>query len=133
MDTNTTQARLGLLPQVIAWIIVVIVVCLMLFGGFVGCQKAKVYSAQQTGAAELARAQQNRRIAELDAGAEVARARGVADANKIIADGLGGPEGYLRYLSIKAIAERQGDTIYVPTEAGIPITEASRFNKPKVE
>ena len=130
---NTTAKTDPLVATVIAWIIVAGLVVAMLFGGFVGCQKAKVYSAQQTGAAELARAQQNRRIAELDAGAEVARAHGVADANKIIANGLGGPEGYLRYLAIKAMADRQGDTIYVPTEAGIPITEAARFNKPKVE
>lgn len=68
------------------------------------------------------------------AAAEVIRARGVADANKIVASGLGGPEGYLRYLAIDAMkaqaASPNSSTVYVATEAGIPITEASRFNKP---
>ena len=50
------------------------------------------------------------------------------------ATGLGGPEGYLRYLAIDAMKAQamssNASTIYVATEAGIPITEASRFNKP---
>lgn len=96
-----------------------------------------VWQQEQAGRAELVRAEQNRRIAvleaearleseRLNAQAEVERARGVAEANAIIADGLGGPEGYLRYLWILALTENQQDVIYVPTEAGLPILEASR-------
>ena len=63
------------------------------------------------------------------ADAEVERARGIAASNKIIADGLGGPEGYLRWLWIDALREgKEGNTIiYIPTEAGLPVLEANRF------
>lgn len=61
--------------------------------------------------------------------AEVERAKGVAEANKIVADGLGGAEGYLRYLYIEGLKETggTGKVIYIPTEAGLPILEASRL------
>ncbi len=112
----------------VAWMIVVVMSLALLFVIFFLWQWAKVYSANQTGAAELARATQNRQIAKLDADAQIERARGVAESNKIVADGLGGPEGYLRFLAIEAMKEQRGAVIYVPTEAGIPITEATRFN-----
>lgn len=101
-----------------------------------------VYQAQMRGRAELARAEQNRKIrvyeaqarmdsAKLNAQAEVAAAQGVAQANKIIADSLGGPEGYLRWRYIEMLSETgKGagrDVIYVPTEAGLPILEAGRL------
>ena len=44
----------------------------------------------------------------------------------IVAEGLGGPEGYLRYLWINKLGENDQDVIYIPTEAGIPILEAGR-------
>ncbi|MCW8915240.1 MAG: hypothetical protein OQK24_05220 [Magnetovibrio sp.] len=94
-----------------------------------------------TGAAELARAEQNRQIrineakakkeaAVFEAEAEIARAHGVAEANKIIADSLGGPEGYLRWRYIEMLQETGGkgrETVYIPTEAGMPILEANRL------
>jgi regulator of protease activity HflC (stomatin/prohibitin superfamily) len=65
--------------------------------------------------------------ASLLADAEIARARGVAEANKIIADGLKGHDEYLRYLWIDKVAgTAQREIVYVPTEAGIPILEAGR-------
>ncbi len=85
-----------------------------------------VWAASQRGKAELARAEQNRQIAELDAQAEIARARGVAEANRIIAEGLGGADGYLRYLWIQQLSQNGQDVIYIPTEAGLPILEAQR-------
>ncbi len=130
----------------------IVATCLALFltfGGVGGCMyawpKYNVYSQRMAGQAELQRAESNRRTAVLeaearrdsataDAEAERIRAQGVADANRIVAAGLGGPEGYLRYLAIQAMQAQAGSpnstTVYVPTEAGIPITEASRFNKP---
>ena len=54
---------------------------------------------------------------------EVIRAKGVAEANSIIADSLKGNESYLRYLWIDKLAGN-ANTIYVPTEAGLPILEA---------
>lgn len=110
-----------------AWVVVATLVVGILFGMFFLWQAAKVYSAESTGRAELAKAVQNRQIAALDAQAEIERARGVAEANRIIADGLGGPDGYLRYLQIDAMRHLQGTVVYVPTEAGIPITESQRL------
>lgn len=57
--------------------------------------------------------------------AEVIRARGVAEANTIIASSLQGNEAYLRYLWIDKISG-DNQVIYVPTEAGLPILEAGK-------
>lgn len=59
--------------------------------------------------------------------AEINRAKGVAEANRIISHSIT-PE-YLRYFYIQNLAavEHAGGTIiYVPTEAGLPILEAGR-------
>jgi hypothetical protein len=55
--------------------------------------------------------------------AEIIRAKGVAEANKIIAESLKENESYLRYLWIDKLADNP-NIIYVPTEAGLPILEA---------
>ncbi|MBO5490406.1 MAG: hypothetical protein J5960_03115 [Desulfovibrio sp.] len=123
----------------------VIVLLLMLLmalvaGGMYGCPRYEVYQKELAGQAELARATQNRQIkiqeanAEKEAAkalaeAEIERARGVAEANKIIGDSLKGNEAYLRYLWINGL--QQGATpqvVYIPTEAGLPILEAGRTN-----
>ena len=119
-------------------IITVGVLAVAVLGGALwGLPQYGVWQQELAGRAELVRAEQNRRIAvleaqarleaeELNALAEVARARGVAEANSIVAEGLGGPEGYLRYLWIQSLGENGQDVIYIPTEAGLPILEASR-------
>ena len=73
---------------------------------------------------EEAKAQKESSI--LYAEAEVERAKGVAQANEIIGDGLKGNEEYLRYLYIDSIAKTDNQIIYIPTEAGLPILEATR-------
>src|SRR5689334_7947674 len=65
--------------------------------------------------------------AQFLAEAEVTRAKGAAQANHILQNSLGGPDGYLRYLTIQAYENTHAQLIYVPTEAGIPITEARRL------
>lgn len=109
-----------------------------LWGLVWGWQYFKVFKAEYSGKAEYAQAESNRKIkvleaqaaldsASLSAEAEIRRAEGVAAANKIVADGLGGPEGYLRYLYIDMLRDQQGtQTIYIPTEAGLPILEAGK-------
>lgn len=60
--------------------------------------------------------------------AEVNRAEGVAQANKIIAGSI--TEPYLRYLFIQNVAGTANkEVIYVPTEATLPILEAQRLNQ----
>lgn len=125
------------------WIVRGGIVTLLLIASLMyGCPKYNVWQQNLVGAAELARAEQNRQIkvqeaqahadsAQSLADAEVTRATGVAEANAIIADGLGGAEGYLRYLWIQTLESGGNDVIYVPTEAGIPILEAGRLNDAK--
>lgn len=55
--------------------------------------------------------------------AEIIRAKGVAEANAIIADSLKGNESYLRYLWIDKVSGGS-NVIYVPTEASLPLLEA---------
>jgi type II secretory pathway pseudopilin PulG len=96
-----------------------------------------VWRAELAGRAALAEAENARKVqieeakarlesARYYAEAEVERAKGVAKANEIVAAGLGGPEGYLRYLWINKLGENGQDVIYIPTEGGIPILEAGR-------
>ena len=117
---------------------------IFIIGGLMaGCPKYDVWQQGLAGQAELARAEQNRQIkvneakaledsAQFKANAEVIRAKGVAKANKIIGNSLKGNEAYLRYLYIDMLNETGGDgreTIYIATEAGMPILEAGRFDK----
>ncbi|MBQ9487858.1 MAG: hypothetical protein IJU91_08700, partial [Selenomonadaceae bacterium] len=67
------------------------------------------------------------------ANAEIIRAQGVAQANKIIGDSLQNNDAYIHYLWIEALRESDSDVIYIPTEAGIPITESARFFKKSQE
>lgn len=109
-----------------------------------GCPRYDVYSREMTGKAELAQASSNRQIkvneavaaeeaAKHLAQAEIERAKGVAEANRIIGDSLKGNEDYLRYLWIHNLAEAEGkgaQVIYVPTETNLPILEATRHQAP---
>jgi regulator of protease activity HflC (stomatin/prohibitin superfamily) len=111
---------------------------LLVTGGMYGCPKYEVWQQGLKGEAELARAEQNRKIkiqeaeaekaaASLKADAEVERAKGVAEANRILADGLKGHEEYLRYLWIEKVANNANrEIIYVPTEASLPVLEAGK-------
>jgi regulator of protease activity HflC (stomatin/prohibitin superfamily) len=119
---------------VMAWVII---------GGAVlavwGYPHYHVWQQGMVGEAELRRAEQNRKIAVLEAeakkesarcfaDAEIERAKGVAEANKIIGDSLHGNDDYLRYLWIQSLENGTAPTIvYVPTEAGLPILEAGRL------
>ncbi len=97
-----------------------------------------VWSSGKAGEAELAQAEYKRQIivrqaqakkdaASLEADAAVAHAKGVKESNEIIANGLGGPEGYLRFLYIQMLQDSDNkQVIYIPTEAGLPILEAGK-------
>jgi type II secretory pathway pseudopilin PulG len=63
--------------------------------------------------------------------AEIERAKGVAEANKIIGDSLRGNDAYLRYLWIQGLHDGSSETIYIPTEANLPVLEAGRLNAMK--
>lgn len=118
---------------------VVVLALLML-----GYPQYRVYSQRLSGEAALAEAQSSRQVAILEAraklesakslaSAEIIRADGAAKANRILQDSLGGPAGYLRYLQIQALAETKAGMVYIPTESGLPITEARRLDARPVE
>lgn len=96
-----------------------------------------LWSSGMSGQAELNQATYNRQIkikeaeAQLEsakflAQAEIEHAKGVAEANKIIGNSLKDNENYLKYLWIHNIEESNGQIIYVPTEANLPILESTR-------
>jgi regulator of protease activity HflC (stomatin/prohibitin superfamily) len=102
-----------------------------------GYPRYTVYSQEMAGRAALAEAESSRQIAVREAqakkdaavmlaAAEVERAKGVAAANKIIGDSLHNNEDYLRYLFVNGLENTKNQVIYVPTEANLPILEASR-------
>lgn len=104
-----------------------------------GCPTYNVWEQGKVGEASLHRAEQDRQIAvqeaqakmeaaKMLANAEIERARGVAEANRIIGEGLKGHSEYLTYLWIQELANA-GHVIYVPTEANLPIVEAGRLGQ----
>ena len=116
---------------------VVTVVILLIAALIYGYPQYKVWQQRLAGQAELARAEQNRKIAIQEAEAkkesaralaeaEVIRAEGVAKANRIIGESLRGNDSYLRYLWIQTLNDNPQNVIYVPTEAGLPILEAGK-------
>ena len=104
-----------------------------------GLPQYGVYSKSLSGKAQLQEAEFTRQVAVLEAKAkldsakelamaEVERAKGVAEANKIIGDSLKGNREYLQYLYITGLedgAKNGNKTIYVPTEGGMPVPTLS--------
>jgi hypothetical protein len=110
------------------------------FGVWYVYKNVQVWGAEMSGRAVLAEAEFSRQArveeararaaaAELEGQAELTRAQFSAQANAALAEGLGGPEAYLRYLYIRMLEEtnQSGQIIYIPTEAGMPILEAQRL------
>lgn len=125
-------------------IIVIGALATLTLGAIGGCAygipKYHVWCASLEGEAELRRAEQNRQIAieeanakraaaESLAEAEIIRAKGVAEANRIVGESLSDSENYLRYLWIDNIGNTSNQIIYIPTEAGLPILEAGKAAK----
>ena len=134
LEMVVSKQRTAKIIAYIASLIVSVILCALAFGPIYG-----VWSQRLSGEAELARAEANRQIRVLEAKAEqeaakalaeaeVTRAEGVARANKIIGDSLQNNEGYLRYLWIQGLQTNQMQVVYVPTEANLPIMEATRLN-----
>lgn len=125
----------------IAWISLVSVILLLTIAGCLfGWPHYGVFTQRKEGEAQLAHAQASKEVAVAEAKAkmesadylaqaEVKRAEGVAKANKIIGDSLKGNTDYLKYLWITELAGRDINktVIYIPTEANLPVLEASRL------
>ena len=101
----------------------------------VGGPQYNVWRKSLAGKAELQKAEYTRQVAVLEAqakmdsasklaDAEIERAKGVAEANRIIGDSLKDNPRYLQYLYITGLqegSEKGNRTIYVPTEGGMPV------------
>jgi regulator of protease activity HflC (stomatin/prohibitin superfamily) len=101
----------------------------------IGGPQYNVWQQSLNGKAELQKAEYTRQVAVLEAQAkmdsasklaeaEVERAKGVAEANRIIGDSLKDNPRYLQYLYITGLqegSEKGNRTIYVPTEGGLPV------------
>lgn len=104
----------------------------------VGCPPYNVYKQRKEGEAQLAHAQSSKEVAVAEARAKMEsasmlaqadtiRAHGVATSNKIIGASLKNNPEYLQWLWIDHL--EKANTIYIPTEANLPIMEAGRFNR----
>jgi regulator of protease activity HflC (stomatin/prohibitin superfamily) len=131
-NDKKTEVAFLFLAGIVLMAIVVVVGGWLLFAPIY-----RVWSAEKEGQAQLAQAEGNRRItvleaqAKLDAAthlaqAEIKRAEGVAQANKIIGNSLKDNESYLRWLWIENLDKGNNSVIYIPTEAGLPILEAGK-------
>lgn len=116
---------------------------IVVIGGLMmGLPHYSVYRQRLEGAALLAHAQSAKEVAVAEAKAkmesadllkraEIIRADGVAQANKIIGESLKGHNEYLTYLWIVDVAAAGTDktVVYVPTEGNLPILEAARLGQ----
>ena len=126
-----------LISAILAVLIAPILILAVVFGGMAIYAKYNLWSSALEGEAELRKADWNRQIsvreaqakkdaAVLLAQAEVERAKGVAQANRIIGESLKGNEEYLHYLWIDSLEHTKDRVIYVPTETNLPILEAGK-------
>lgn len=108
--------------------------------GMWGCPQYNVWQKSLAGQAQLKQAEWNRQITVREAeakreaavalaAAEVERAKGVAESNQIIGESLKENEAYLRYLWVQGLQDGSSEIIYIPTEANVPILEATRLQK----
>ena len=102
---------------------------------FVGWPIYRVWQQEKSGEASFHEAEWSKKIAVEEsraklesskflAQAEVERAKGVAEANKIIGESLRQNEAYLRWRWIEGLHDGKSEVIYVPTETQLPILEA---------
>ena len=104
-----------------------------------------VWSAHKEGEAELAKAKNEQMIqiskadgrlqaAEANKKAAIIEAEAVAKQIEVIGNNLMKHDLYLKWQWIKMMEERpDSSTIYVPTEANLPILEASRLRSKEKE
>ena len=122
-----------------AGIAVLAVMGLIIFvGAFWAIPVYNVWTREMSGRAQLAEAEWNRQITireaeanleseKLNAQAEVERAKGAAESIQIEGGAL--TEKYIQYLWVRQNTFNDKTTIYIPTEANLPILEANRLEE----
>jgi len=92
-----------------------------------------VWSSEMSGKAELREAEWNKQIAieeakaelessTLKAEADIIRAEGIAESNRIISETL--TSEYITWKWVEGLHDGSSEVIYVPTEANLPLLEA---------
>jgi len=120
----------------IATVAGIIIVIALIFGLLFGVPTYNVWREEMSGRARLAEAEYSRQIMlieaeinleaeRLNALAEIERARGAAYAMEIVQEKL--TDMYIRYLWVRQLDLNSATTIYIPTEANLPILEATRL------
>jgi len=123
------------------WIaIIILIIVLVIVSLMVGIPKYHVWTsrinieeAENNGRAEMAKAEQNRKIKieeakanleaqKLNSLAEVERAKGMAQAIEIENGKL--TTKYIQYLWVRNMENNTNEKIYIATEANLPILEA---------
>lgn len=134
-NTNISSKSLGV---GILWLFLIAVVVIL--GLMFGLPKYNVWQQEMAGKAEMAKAEQNRKILveeakarleaeKLNAQAEIERARGMAEAMKVENGTLS--ETYNQYLFIRTL-EKIADKgslpqiIYLPSEGMIPVMDLNK-------
>ena len=119
--------------DVIQIAVIVIALIGLTLGVMFGWPRYRVWQKEMQGRAAFAEAEQNRQILieeakanleaqKLNAQAEIERAKGMAKSIEIENGKLS--ELYIQYLWVRNIDKMDGDKIYIPTEANMPILEA---------
>lgn len=127
------------LPTTIVGIIALVLIVIgILWALFAVGRVYNVWAAHKSGEADLAKAQNEQKIqvaqargrleaADLNKQAEIIDAEAVSKSVEIIGKALHNNHGYLQWKWIHMMEQRDsGDTIYVPTEVGLPILEAGK-------
>jgi hypothetical protein len=130
---------LGIRLTSILWTVCGIVAAIIIWNLF-GYPMWSVWAAHQEGLADLQRAKREQQIqiaeaqsrldaAELNKQAAIIEAQAVSEQIKCIGRELSNHDLYLRWQWIKMMEDMdtQTNTIYVPTEANLPILEAGRL------
>lgn len=110
---------------------------MFVWGIFALHAKYSIWSQAQYGHAQLRKSEFTKKIAvqeaqakydaaKMLAQAEVERAKGVAEANKIIGESLKNNEAYLKYLWVDGLQHTKNQIVYIPTEASLPVLEAGK-------
>ena len=129
MEDSSVLSSIVMLFVIVAVVVIVLCWALPIY---------RVWQAHKSGQADLARANNEQLIrvsqakgrlqaAELNKQAAIIEAEAVAEQISRIGQGLTTHDLYLKWQWIKMMEDRDGSTIYVPTEASLPILEAARL------
>lgn len=122
---DAREARHTVMFAILAVVVVICLLFALLFGFKLINSKVKLSQAGNTKRIQIEDARGKAEAATLLATAEVERAKGVAEANRIIDGSL--TDRYIRWLYVDQLDQTEGTIIYIPTEAGLPILETQRL------